>query len=115
MLAFEAEWFADERPEADARPGLVSEWSLSVEHSLQIGLCVGDRLYIDHGTVWLGTADRREPVVLSEGDAYTAVSESAVLLMGSDNPRVTVHSGRPVRVSVRADYGEWRYRSLTGE
>lgn len=101
---------AEARPTAAEAPRLVSEWRLSVEHSLQIGLRAGDTLHIQHGTVWLGANTPGKPIALSEGAAYTATSDAVLLMIGSDDPRVTVHSGRPVKVSVRADYGAWRYR-----
>lgn len=115
MTAFGMALGVNEGPVAAGAARFVSEWRLSVEHSLQICLRAGDTLHIHHGTVWLGVDAFAEPIDLSEGDAYTATRDTVLLMMGSDDPRVMVHSGRPVMVSVRADYGAWRYRSLIAD
>ena len=115
MIALGTALSVEQRPVAARPTRHVSEWRLSVEHSLQIGLRVGDTLHINHGMVWLGADAPMEPIALSEGATYTAASDAVLLMIGMDNPRVTVCSGRPVPVSVRADYGAWRYRSLIAE
>ncbi len=91
---------------------LVSEWDLSIEHSLQISVRIGDTLHVRQGTVWLGAESPAAPITLFEGDTYTATSDTVLQVIGVDDPRVAVHSGRPVMVSTRADYGAWRHRSL---
>lgn len=110
MMAFGAAVSVREQSAAEKAPRFVREWRLSEEHSLQVGLRVGDALHIKHGTVWLGVAGFAEPIVLSAGESYTATSDATFLLMGCDDPTVAIHSNRPVMVSVRADYGAWRYR-----
>lgn len=110
VIALGTAFGAEARPAAAEAPRLVSEWRLSVEHSLQIGLRAGDVLRIQHGTVWLGADTAGKPLALNEGATYTASSDAVLLMTGSDDPRVMVLSGRPVTVSVRADYGAWRYR-----
>lgn len=94
---------------------LVSEWHLSMEHSLQICVRLGDTLHIDHGTVWLGADASVAPIALCEGATYIATSDAVLHMIGIDDPRVTVHSGMPVKVSARADYGAWRHRALIAE
>lgn len=100
----------DQRPSAVEAARLVSEWRLSMEHSLQIRLHLGDTLRIEHGTVWVGTDAPGEPIALCEGATYTAAGDAVLHMTGIDDPRVTVCSGRPVMVSARADYGAWRRR-----
>ncbi len=90
--------------------GLVTEWRLSMEHSLQVGVHTGDTLHVDHGTVWLSDDAALEPTAMCEGTTYTATRDAVLRMIGIDDPRVTVRSGAPVMVCARADFGAWRHR-----
>lgn len=112
MMAFGTAGDAVERPPAVGAGRLVTEWKLSMEHTLQIHVRAGDTLHIVHGTVWLSVDATLEPVALCEGAMYAAARDALLYVFGADDPRVIVHSGSPVMVSARADYGVWRNRPL---
>lgn len=97
----------------DEATAFVTEWRLSMEHSLQVGVHTGDTLRVDRGTVWLSEDAALGPTALCEGTTYTATRDAVLRMIGADDPRVTVRSGRPVIVCARADYGAWRHRSPT--
>lgn len=115
MIALGTAFGANEGSSAVEATRIVSEWRLSSEHSLQISVRIGDTLHIRHGMVWLGLDATVEPIALSEGATYTATSDAVLHMIGMDDPRVAVHSGRPVIVSARADYGAWRHRSVIAD
>ena len=112
MTAFGPAGHAVERPPAVEAKRLVTEWNLSTEHTLQIHVRGGDALHIVHGTVWLSVDAPLDPIALCEGASYAAARDAVLYMFGADDPRVAVHSGSPVTVRARADYGVWRHRPL---
>ena len=112
MISFGTAFGANENLALVESARLVSEWRLSMEHSLQICVRLGDTLHIDHGTVWLGVDAPLAPIALCEGASYAAARDAVLYMFGADDPRVAVHSGGPVVVRARADYGAWRHRPL---
>ncbi|MCM3564769.1 MAG: hypothetical protein ACO1OR_00295 [Hydrogenophaga sp.] len=115
MISFGTAFGANENLALVESARLVSEWRLSMEHSLQVCVRLGDTLRIDHGTVWLGVDASVAPIALCEGATYIATSDAVLHMIGIDDPRVTVHSGMPVKVSARADYGAWRHQARIAE
>lgn len=97
------------KPAIAEPPRLASEWTLSSEHSLLMQVRRGDTLRVEHGELWIADDRGSDPLELREGATHTTARDAVWRLFGVDQPRVTVFSQTQVKVSVQADYGNWRY------